>query len=76
MVEPFLENANSYIKFMRKIKELGPSYVKNELFRMEKLIKSEKITGTKKVELAKKINILYSFQKRSFNIEETSSPEL
>ncbi|KAJ3653078.1 hypothetical protein Zmor_018995 [Zophobas morio] len=53
--------ASQYIKFMKKIVEVGTGFVSQELARLNKILKDGKVNEKKKMELAGRVNILRSF---------------
>lgn len=56
------ENAEYYIKVMKKMKEQGPSYVAAERTRLKKIISSGKISDEKKEEQQARLNIVTQFR--------------
>ncbi|CAL4251454.1 unnamed protein product, partial [Meganyctiphanes norvegica] len=56
------KSAETYVKLMRRMREKGDEYVREEKARIDKLLK-EKVSKEKKSELEGKINILRSFVK-------------
>lgn len=56
------KSAETYVKLMRRMREKGNEYVREEKIRIDKLLK-DKVSKEKKSELEGKINILRSFVK-------------
>ncbi|KAJ8981880.1 hypothetical protein NQ317_008228, partial [Molorchus minor] len=53
--------ANTYTKFMKKVIEIGASFVGQEERRLNKIIKEGKVNDKKKEQLTHRLNILKSF---------------
>lgn len=61
------QNAQTYVKIMKKIKEAGVQYVKTETARLQSIIDSERLSDAKKSDIQKRLNIVHQFDR---NIEE------
>jgi hypothetical protein len=56
------ENAEYYVKVMKKVKEGGAGFVDAERQRLKKIIDSGKITEEKKKQQESKLNIVSQFR--------------
>jgi hypothetical protein len=63
------DNAEQYVKLMKKYVEKGTDYIESEIKRLKSILDSDKISEKKKREIREKLNVVYQFDKSDVKYE-------